>query len=78
VDEIIDLFEKKTSNKSPVRAEFNAICVVGKTREADVAVRADMFKYSALIYNAGPGRKAITDAEAAIAPKEECDYAVNS
>jgi len=57
-DEIVSLFERKTSNKSAVRAEFNAICVVGKTQGADVAVRADMIKYTALFYNAGAGRRA--------------------
>jgi len=56
VDEIIALFEEKTSNKSFMRAEFKAISIVGKTHQADVAVRADMFKYTALIYNAGTGR----------------------
>jgi hypothetical protein len=78
VDEIIELFEKKTSNKSAVRAELNALCVVGKTQEADVAVRADMFKYTALIYNAGASRKAYADVEAIVLPKEESVYAVNS
>jgi hypothetical protein len=81
VDEIITLFEKKTSNKSAIRAEFNAICIVGKTQEADVAVRADMFKYTALIYNAGASRKIIAGVEAVInceaLPKEESVYAVN-
>ena len=56
VDEIIALFEEKTSNKSAMRAEMKALCVVGKTHEADVAVRADMVKYTALIYNAGISR----------------------
>ena len=57
VDEIIALFEEKTDNKSAMRAEMKALCVVGKTHEADVAVRADMVKYTALIYNAGTRRK---------------------
>jgi hypothetical protein len=66
VDEIVALFEEKTSNKSAARAEFKALCIVGKTHEAEVAVRADMFKYSALIYNAGARRT-----------KEGHAYAVN-
>jgi len=84
VDEIVALFETKTSGKSSARAELGAICVVGKTHEADVAVRADMIKYSALFYNAGAGRQTATNAVATIADvsaanllKEEDAYAVN-
>ena len=80
VDEIIALFEKKTSNKSAARAEFKALCVVGKTHEADVAVRAGMFKYSALIYNAGAGRsisEPCSHTELYTSPKEENAYAIN-
>jgi hypothetical protein len=61
VDEIVALFERRTSNKSAVRAEFNVICIVGNPHEADVAVRADMFKYTALFYNAGAGRKTVAE-----------------
>ena len=61
VEEIICLFEERTSNKGTARAELRALCVVGKTHEADVAVRAGMVKYAALVYNAGIGRKAVLD-----------------
>ncbi|MCL2502913.1 MAG: IS21 family transposase [Bacteroidales bacterium] len=77
VDEIVALFEEKTSNTSSARAEFKAICIVGKTQETDIAVRADMLKYAALIYNAGPGCKAGVDVSETMSPKEENVYAIN-
>jgi hypothetical protein len=77
VDEIVALFEEKTSNKSSARAEFKALCIVGKTQESDVAVRADMFKYAALIYNAGARRKTIADVAEYMSQKEENARAVN-
>jgi len=59
VDEIMLLFEEKTSNKETMRAEMKAISVTGKPSSADVVIRADMVKYTALIYNAGIGRKEV-------------------
>jgi len=53
VDEIVSVFEEKTSNTSAMRAEMKAISVTGKVSHAEVAVRADMVKYTAIIYNAG-------------------------
>ena len=61
VEEIISLFEERTSCKDAARAELLALSVVGKTYEADVAVRAGMVKYAALVYNAGIGRKVVLD-----------------
>jgi hypothetical protein len=57
VDEIVALFEKKTSKNPASKAALNAVCIVGKAQETAVAVRADMFKYAALIYNAGTHRQ---------------------
>ena len=62
VDEIMLLFEEKTSNKSAMRAEMKVISMTGKPIHADVAIRTDMVKYTALVYNAGIGRKAVGDA----------------
>jgi transposase len=63
VDELIAKFEEITSNAQTnsaqaARAEFRALCVVGKPRQTEVAVRADMGKYAALIYKAGALSKA--------------------
>ena len=57
VDEIVALFEEKTSNQSAMRAEMKVISVTGKPTQAEVAIRADMVKYTALIYKAGARRK---------------------
>jgi len=79
VDELIALFEEKTSNKSSARAELKALSVVGKQTQTDVAVRADMIKYTALIYNAGIQRKVVAQTEPQPPLGEEVRaYAVNS
>jgi transposase len=62
VDEIVELFEEKTGNKPEAKAEFKALCIVGKPWE--VAARSDMFKYAALIYNAGTRREKEETADA--------------
>ena len=67
VDEIVSLFEEKTSNKSTMRAEMEAISITGKPSSAEVAIRADMVKYTSLIYNAGARRR-----------EETCSNAYNS
>jgi len=80
VNELIALFEEKTSNQPSARAEMKALCVVGKTQEPDVAVRADMVKYTALIYNAGVSRRTANAADCAtdyMPPKEGNAYAVH-
>jgi hypothetical protein len=59
VDEIMLLFEERTSNRDTMRAEMKAISITGKPSSADVVIRADMVKYTALIYNAGIGRKEV-------------------
>jgi hypothetical protein len=68
VDEIVALFEEKTSNRSVMRAEMKAISITGNPSQTEVSVRADMVKYAALIYNAGTGRK--PDFDAAMHPSE--------
>jgi hypothetical protein len=57
VDELIAKFEEITSSAGASKAAFRALCIVGKPHETEVAVRADMGKYAALIYSAGIKRK---------------------
>ena len=60
VEKIIALFEDRTSDNATARAELKALCVVGKAHATEVAVRADMVKYTTLIYNAGARRNVAT------------------